>query len=438
MAVWFLKKNMNDNRIFVSIASYRDVQLIPTIKDLVENCSDPGRLDICVFNQFGDECPNFDVAKLSGYHGASVDVYGVPYLESKGVCWARHYIQNHYKGQKYYLQLDSHHRFVKNWDLLCEGMIEDLKNVGIKKPVLTAYLPSFDPYNDPQKRVQEPWQLNFDRFTVPEDCVFMIPSTMVNWKKLKLPMPSRFASGHFIFGPGDICSECQYDPNYWFHGEEINYSVRLFTHGYDLFNPHKVIAWHEYSRNYRGNKKVWDDIKNHEKANQNSHSRNRQLFRIEKRTIDFGKFDFGAVRTLRDYERFAGILFSKRAVQAETIACKPPPNLYNHKRTINWINSFIDIRKHCLDVFVESLPPLEDIAYIAVIYKRGNQELYREDLLQKHLIPLYNEMERDGYKHLRVWTSFKHPTLPDHAIVWPYVKDVGWTEEKIEFNFRQF
>ena len=34
-------------------------------------------------------------------------------------------------------------------------------------------------------------------------------------------------------------------------------TVRAFTHGYDLFYPHRVILWHEYTRNYRP--KHWDD-----------------------------------------------------------------------------------------------------------------------------------------------------------------------------------
>ena len=36
--------------------------------------------------------------------------------ESKGLCWARSLIQKLHNGEEYTLQLDSHHRFVENWD----------------------------------------------------------------------------------------------------------------------------------------------------------------------------------------------------------------------------------------------------------------------------------------------------------------------------------
>ena len=37
--------------IFVSIASYRDADLINTINDLYENAKDPDRIRVVVFNQ---------------------------------------------------------------------------------------------------------------------------------------------------------------------------------------------------------------------------------------------------------------------------------------------------------------------------------------------------------------------------------------------------
>ena len=47
---------------------------------------------------------------------------------------------------------------------------------------------------------------------------------------------------------GQWCIEVPYDPDYYFHGEEISLAVRSYTWGYDLFHPHKIIAWHEYTR----------------------------------------------------------------------------------------------------------------------------------------------------------------------------------------------
>ena len=45
-------------------------------------------------------------------------VVDIDYKESKGACWARNQLQQNYKDEEYTLQLDSHHRFVENWQQL--------------------------------------------------------------------------------------------------------------------------------------------------------------------------------------------------------------------------------------------------------------------------------------------------------------------------------
>ncbi len=42
-------------KIFVSIASYRDPELLPTLKDLLSNCSNPNDLHICIGWQHSQE-----------------------------------------------------------------------------------------------------------------------------------------------------------------------------------------------------------------------------------------------------------------------------------------------------------------------------------------------------------------------------------------------
>jgi hypothetical protein len=64
---------------------------------------------------------------------------------------------------------------------------------------------------------------------------------------------------------------------------------------YDLFSPHKVIAWHEYTRKYR--RKHWDDFNNWNEKNNMSHLRLRKLFGIDGITndINFENYGFGSV-----------------------------------------------------------------------------------------------------------------------------------------------
>jgi hypothetical protein len=118
----------------------------------------------------------------------------------------------------------------------------------------------------------------FDRFT-PEGVVFFLPEVIPGWKDLKEPITARFYSAHFCFTLGQFSTEVQHDPEFYFHGEEISITVRAYTHGYDLFHPHKVVIWHEYTR--KGRVKQWDDDKEWYKKNTACHKKNRQLLGID-------------------------------------------------------------------------------------------------------------------------------------------------------------
>ena len=219
-------------RIFTQIASYRDPQLIPTIKNMLENAKNPENIRFGIARQFNEE-DKFD--DLSEYEKDSrFRVLNIPYTESKGVCWARNLTQELYEDEEYTMQIDSHMRFEKDWDESLINMLKELQSKGYKKPLLTSYVSSFDPDNDPQGRVRVPWRMAFDRF-IPEGAVFFLPETIPGWETLTEPVPSRFYSAHFCFTLGQFSKEVRHDPEFYFHGEEISIAVRAYTHGYDYF-----------------------------------------------------------------------------------------------------------------------------------------------------------------------------------------------------------
>ena len=252
-------------KIFVQIASYRDPQLVPTIKNMLENAKKPKNIRFGIARQFHPD-DKFD--SLEEFEGDKrFRVLDIPHEESKGVCWARNLTQQLYEGEEYTLQIDSHMRFAPNWDDEMIKMIKQLQKKGHKKPLLTGYVSSFDPENDPAGRVQDPWRMVFDRF-IPEGAVFFLPETIPGWQDLKEPIPARFYSAHYCFTLGEFSNEVQHNPEYYFHGEEISIAARAYTWGYDLFHPHKTLIWHEYTR--KGRTKQWDDDK--EWVNKNNHS----------------------------------------------------------------------------------------------------------------------------------------------------------------------
>jgi hypothetical protein len=101
--------------------------------------------------------------------------------------------------------------------------------------------------------------MHFDKFTE-DGSVSVLPAIMYNWKEINEPIPAHFYSAHFCFASGEFCLEVPHDPDLYFHGEEISITLRAYTKGYDLFHPHRIIVWHEYTRKNRV--KHWDDFNN--------------------------------------------------------------------------------------------------------------------------------------------------------------------------------
>ena len=411
------------NKIFVQIASFRDPQLSLTIESMLENAKFPKNLVIGICNQYNKE-DDFNIDEYrKDKRFKIIDVLDV---DSKGVCWARNQVQQLYKKEEYTLQIDSHMRFEKDWDETLINMFKQLQDKGFEKPLLTGYVSSFDPDNDPKGRVNEPWRMSFDRF-IPEGAVFFLPETIPNWQSLTEPVPSRFYSAHFCFTLGKFAEEVQHDPEFYFHGEEISIAVRAHTHGYDLFHPHKVVIWHEYTR--KGRIKQWDIDKEWYKKNDSSHKKNRQLFGMdgEEVTMDFSKYGFGTERTLKDYEIYSGLRFSKRAVQQYTVDKNYPPNPTIYETEEEWENSFLSIFKHCIDVGLNQVPETDYDFWVVAFHNSKDETLFRRDADINEI----NRMKSDSDGYCKIWREFNTKEKPKYWVVWPHSVSKGWCERLV-------
>ena len=409
-------------KIFVSIASYRDPELLPTLKDLIEKADNPDSLTVCIAWQHSseDEWDNLNQYK----DDPRFKIIDIDYKDSKGACWARYSIQQEYANEEYYMQLDSHHRFIQGWDTECINMLENLKSPVCEKPLLTAYIPSYNPKNDPEGRVNEPWWMTFDRF-IPEGAVFFLPATIPGWQGMTRPIPSRFLSAHFIFTIGKWCQEVPYDPEYYFHGEEISLAVRSFTWGYDLFHPHKVIAWHEYTR--EGRTKQWDDDQTWGERNTASHLRNRKLFSMDGECscgMDFGPYGMGKIRTINDYSKFAGIRFFNRSIQQYTLDNNFAPNPIIENLE-DYEKSFARIFKHCIDIHRGAFKE-DDYDFWCVAFENADGvTINRQDANESEVQSIMNTKDQ----FYKIWRSFQHIDKPTRWVVWPHSKSKGWCDK---------
>ena len=407
------------NKIFVQIASFRDPQLEFTIESMLDNAKFPKNLVIGICNQYNND-DDFNIDKYRKDN--RFKIIDILDSDSKGVCWARNQVQQLYKNEKYTLQIDSHMRFAPNWDVEMIDMIKKLQKKGFKKPLLTGYVSSFDPDNDPKGRANDPWRMVFDRF-IPEGAVFFLPETIPGWKDLKEPVTARFYSAHYCFTLGEFSKEVQHNPEYYFHGEEISIAVRAFTHGYDLFHPHKVLIWHEYTR--KGRIKQWDIDKEWYKKNETSHRLNRQLFGMDgEEMVDLGKYGFGTERTLKEYEIYSGLRFSKRAVQQYTLDKNYAPNPTIYETEEEWENSFSSIFKHCIDVGFHQVPEKDYDFWVVAFHDEKDETIFRKDADINEINMMMNDP--DGY--CKVWREFQTTHKPKYWVVWPYSTSKGWCE----------
>ena len=414
-------------RILVHLPAYREPELIQTIKSALENAEFPERIHFGICRQFNPE-DGFD--NLDEYrNNPQFKIKDIHYIEAKGLAYARSVINEELlTDEEFVCQLDSHHRFEKNWDSTLINWYYELKDDG-HNPLICGYLPYYDPFNDPDKRVTEPWFSRAECF-YPHGTIFIRPTSVYGgWEHLTKPYPARFISGHFCFGPNKWAKDVRHDPNIFFAGEEINLSVRSFTYGYDLFHPHRVVIWHATMREERSGKLVWDD--QHKRGDdtwwkqQNiGRSRIRQMLGVEDNSHDLGPYGLGPIRTIRDYEKYSGINFKNKSFQKWTIDNKFPPNP-QYDTEEEWENSFIKSFYHLITITRKDLPE-NDYDFILVAY--DNEEgisLHNKYINGNDLLKFLN-----GDKPIHYEETFTTNENPVRVVYWAHSPKRGWCERK--------
>ena len=283
--------------VYVQIPAYRDRELLRTLQDLTHTAANADRLRIAVAWQYGqDEAHLEDQLRSCG----NVELIKIPANRSQGCNWARSILQDGWNGEQYTLLLDSHHRFIPGWDEEAIKIFESLRNSGIAKPILSGYLPPYDPHHDPEGRVAT--LLGIHLCERHHAMLFrLVGHAIPNWRQLARPVPAHFASLHFLFADGTFNRELPCDPSIYFFADEVAIALRAFTRGYDLFHPHRILGWHLYDRETRVTH--WQDHAGWREQEEVSCQTLYELY--ENRLV--GKYGVGGVRTIADYERFIGM-----------------------------------------------------------------------------------------------------------------------------------
>lgn len=300
--------------IFVQICSYRDLELLPTLRDLFSKSSGKYQINIGLVWQ-KDDYENIEEFN----HHSQVKIINVDWTQSKGLGWARNLVQTLYNNEDYTLQLDSHHRFAQDWDSHLVNMFNKQLTIS-NKPILTAYACGYCPETN-KLSTNIPCKIDPIDFKSSGTIAFN-PNYIKDYQKLKNPIRARLMSGHYFFASGQHCLDYKYDPELYFAGDEINLTVRSYTLGYDLFHPHINLIWHYYGRHDKT--KHWNDHKQWFETDNLSKKRIRQLLGNDE-GVDLGIYGLGTQRTLHDYEIYSGIDFTNKRIQNCAIRGLEPP-----------------------------------------------------------------------------------------------------------------
>ena len=321
--------NSRQDSIFVSLASYRDDQCAPTIRDLFAKALDPESIFVgvvqqhfptdptCVPSEFkkcqdvGSFCPT-DQIRVRIIHPS----------KARGPTFGRFVGMYMYRGEKYVFMMDSHNRFVTGWDQI---LVKMYKTLGVPKGVLSHYPEAWNNPDDGQ--TNQPLDnrgtttylctAKFVDWGVPRLDGFVVPKT-------NRPRPQPWAAAGFLFADAQLLQEVKFDPHldYVFDGEEILYSARMWTSGWDIFSPSENVMYHYYYRTKAH--KFWgllpgDWTVKRDQANRRiqylmgatlpgTMQRYIPLNTTEREIlVDIGKYSMGTTRTLEDWWSWSGL-----------------------------------------------------------------------------------------------------------------------------------
>jgi len=221
--------------------------------------------------------------------------------------------QSLWRGERWFMQIDSHMRFLPGWDT---NLLKEISKCPSKLAIVTNYPETYH-QGESTPAHKEPSQLSAWGFD--SDGMLHIFSRKLQKCPVK-PHRSLFWAAGFSFGPSSMISAVPYDElKNIFYGEEVFMAARLFTHGYDFFTPSQNYVFHLEAKKYRHSYRE-NFSKGDYQLESLSRVKIRQLLGMDtsgSRGV-YGEFGLGNSRTLEEYETFCGVSFKDRTLSVKS------------------------------------------------------------------------------------------------------------------------
>lgn len=305
------KKTRNKQpAIFVQIVSYRDEECQWTVKDLFAKAKHPRRVFVGICWQFDPEADQACFTEAYS-HPKQVRVKEFHYRDSRGASWARGEAHALHEGEDYTLQIHPHMRFEPGWDeQLIDMLTRAQRQQGSDKAAITAFLPGYTP---PDTRVAVPGKVvraYVRALGSREDPQIM--HLAGKWVPEQGEMgglyPTPLWVGNFLFAPSRLFEEVPFDPHVFFYGEEISYSARLYTHGWNLYQADRTVVFHYWNRSKESGGA--DYRKSIDERNRRSFTRIKHMLGWETADEaireDLDRYGLGKERSLKAFWDFLG------------------------------------------------------------------------------------------------------------------------------------
>ena len=324
---------MKKDSIFIGIAAYNEEDILDTIDTAFGKAENPDNIYIGIVLHY----PNKNFPDLSKYK--NIDFVNVSEKIGLGVGMSRMLASTFYKDEEYYLQIDAHTVFKKNWDKTLKENYVKLK-AAYEKPIISSYVPYYYRDKDTGEKMtmvkDTNWEADYPSWTLvskghPEALGMEDPdkyktfaygiealdspgAKSANYNELGYE-EQYLISGHFLFTSGSFVNDVKYDPMLAYH-EENAIALLAWTRGYKIFNIKDHVIWtRDVNSMGRDVPNSWK--KTYLETDENGISfrdkvvsgtlRNKQILTGEV----LGEYGSPTIELIREYEKASGLDYKK-------------------------------------------------------------------------------------------------------------------------------
>jgi hypothetical protein len=336
-----------NNKIFVCTSAYNDTDLFITLETAYSNASNPQN----VYFGIGMQYPDIPKPDLSSYK--NVRTIDIPEVHPIGTSPSRAIAAGLLEDEHYFLSIDAHTIFKKDWDKNLIKYFSELKEK-YKKPVISTYSPYW--YRDKdgfifnqnqnqsfeEEMPQFKLKFKMDDEVFPEGYVMPTPT----WdKEVTSKYEEHYLIGaHLLFAESSYLNEVPFDPYISYH-EENTTAMRAWTRGYRIFAIDKDILWTREMFHGPSDSESWRHKTERKNLDGFNYLDKIAIGALRCKDILLGEilgiYGSPSIELLKEYERYAGVdhvdIYKKiyERVEASSKTNTPSRAMYNFDKARN-------------------------------------------------------------------------------------------------------